>query len=402
MKQVFIQVSAVPTEPFRWLLRDTSTNEHQLGSGPVAALAPLAHGRQVILRIPGEHVVLTELELAIRQPSKLRKAIPYALEDQFSEDVENLHFAHRQDKQGKTHVAVINGKRLASWVEQLTSEGITPRHAITDTLALPWTKETWSILLEGNRATVRTGEAEGFNSEREGLEEFLTAILETHPLPKEINTWYCSKETRPLSWSTSAPPITQTPCEEGTLRIIAEDWQAGANINLLQGAFSAELNLSKHLKPWRWVAALLVLWTGLATASQVLEKQQLQTRVDSAKNQMVSIYRQSFPEARKVPNPRVQMEQKLKTLRGGVGASDSDFLALLGRSAQPIAASSATALEGINYRSGKLTLQLSAKSLGDLERLKEQIDTQEGIAAKLIGADSSAGKATGQVRISVK
>ncbi len=403
MKQVFLQLPTDPNQPLNWLLRDTSHNEVTRGSGPVEALAPLAAGRQVIVLVPGEQVVLTETELQIRQAAKLRKALPYALEDQLSEDVDELHFAFRQGKDGKVQVAVVNEERLRQWLAPLEAEGIALRFATPDTLALPWSENSWSIVIEGDRAVVRTGETEGFVSEREGLEDFLAAVLETREEPPErIHVWYCSDNSEPLHWPDHAPALETHPCNGGLLDVASTSWAPEKSINLLQGAFSADLELAKHLKPWRWAAGLLVIWFGIMSAQQLIEKQRLETKVNAAKEQMVSLYRQTFPEARKVPNPRVQMEQKLKALKGGAGQSDSDFLSLLAASAPAVSADGKTTLEGINFRRGKLTFQLSAKSLGELESLKEKLAQSPKLDAELLAADSSGGKATGQIRISAK
>lgn len=399
MKQVFIQLDPDKAQPYSWLLWDSNNNEAQKGMGPLESLAPLTSGRQVTVLIPGEHVVLTEVDLQIRQAAKLRKALPYALEDQLSEDVDDLHFAFRQAKDKPVQVAVINEEKLRQWLAPFEEEGITLRNASPDTLAIPWSPGSWSIVVQAERSIIRVGETEGFVAQHEELSAFLGALAESGHEPEQVNVWRC-ENSPPLEWPETLPSPKEHSCEQGFLALVAREWNPEKTINLLQGPFSADLELTKHLKPWRWAAALLIVWLGIVSAGQVIDKQRLEKRVNTAKAEMVKIYRQTFPEARKVPNPRVQMEQKLKALKGGVGQSDADFLHLLSISAPVIASDDNTALEGINYRRGKLTFQFSAKSLGELEKLKEKLASTARVKAELLAADSSAGKATGQIRVS--
>ena len=62
----------------------------QRGVPPPAALAGAA---EIVVLVPGEDVLLTEARLSARNRAQLLQALPYAVEEQLLDPVEDLHFA---------------------------------------------------------------------------------------------------------------------------------------------------------------------------------------------------------------------------------------------------------------------------------------------------------------------
>lgn len=402
MKQAFVYLNSESTEKLEWVLTDSSHSSFEHGSGPLDSLEPLALGHQIIGIVSGERVLLTHTDLEFTQTSKLRKAVPYALEESLSEDVDSLHFSLGKIESGKTQVAVINNALLKDWKADFAEAGMNLRTVVPDLLLLPIKEDSWSLLVSDEHVLVRTGEFSGFASEREGLEELIMAILETEEMPESISVWYCGNNPKPMKWSSSAPPVTTPPCPNGSLGLLASEWDARHSLNLLQGGHSDAPDIGKFLKPWRWVAALLMMWVGVLFAGQLIEKQELKAQQTQINKQMESIYRKTFPEARKVVNPRVQMEQRLRELKGGGDTSDKDFMPLLAKSSSVLSKHGSVVLSGINFRNGRLTLHISGKNLSDLDNLKNDIAAVDGLQAELASADSGNGKASAQIRIQSK
>ena len=76
--------------------------------GSLIQAAPLAVGRRVAVLVPAADVVSLDADLPVGTGPKLLQAIPYALEEQLADSVDDLHFAvgTRRDD-GKTPVAVV-------------------------------------------------------------------------------------------------------------------------------------------------------------------------------------------------------------------------------------------------------------------------------------------------------
>src|SRR5690349_2170785 len=65
----------------------------QAQQGTLDAILALAAGRRVVLFVPGADVRLATVQVPARAVPRILQAAPYALEDQFAEDVDTLHFA---------------------------------------------------------------------------------------------------------------------------------------------------------------------------------------------------------------------------------------------------------------------------------------------------------------------
>src|SRR5258707_6215766 len=62
-------------------------------SGPVTLAAARAAGRRVCVLVPGADVLLAEPEVPVKAGAKLQQLLPYALEEQLADDIDDLHFA---------------------------------------------------------------------------------------------------------------------------------------------------------------------------------------------------------------------------------------------------------------------------------------------------------------------
>ncbi len=396
MNHFLIQPSADDARQASWLL--VGEGKPQVHHGTLDEAIAASAGHPLILLAPTESLVLTSAPLQIRNKAKLRKAIPYALEEQLAGDVEQLHFALGPAAAGNQTVAVIENALLQQWLDASASQQIIPRAIVPDVLALPWQAGDWFVASDDRRALVRTGQASGYACDRENLDILLQASLDAaEEKPGNIHLWQCG-DSQPLPWSQEQPRLLRHRCDGELLQLLAESLDLNNAINLLQGDYSVQTDLVKSLRPWRWAAALALLLFGLGYAGKLIERSQLTTQQQALRQQAEQIYRQTFPDARKVVNPRVQMEQRLKQLRGGGGPSEDKFLDLLASSGKVIGSDKEARLENIRYRNGRLDLKVSAPTLSKLDNLKNRMQ-QAGLDTELTNADSAEGKALGNLRI---
>lgn len=92
MKQLRIYFTQADLSEFRWCLIDADQSE--VGVCDAEALpALLKQSNQTIFVIPQHWIVQTELETSDNNEKSFLASVAYQLEDQFAEDVEDLHFA---------------------------------------------------------------------------------------------------------------------------------------------------------------------------------------------------------------------------------------------------------------------------------------------------------------------
>jgi len=402
MEYCFIQPNPLNPGQASWLNHVMGQTPAQPHHGNTDDAVAQAKGKPVVLILPGEDVLITQVTLPIHQMAKLRKAIPYALEEKLASDVEELHFAIGQRNQDTSDVAVIEKQRLDQWLEPFDKQQIMPRAVVPDLLCLPWKPEEWTVLQEDDRALVRTGKYAGFCCDRDNIEPFLLAKLNNNVNPPNlIQDYLCGLGTA-LKLTGDTPEIITQACGHSPLRILAQGWHPRQSLNLLQGSYNTQTDLAKTLKPWRWAAIVFGLWLAASFTQKIIERQQLQQQLDHLRTQTEKVFRLSHPGIKRIVNPRAQMEQRLKALKEGGESSGDDFMAMLTSSGKIIGQQPDISLDNISYRNGQLNFNITAKSLSQLDSLKQTLQKETGLSTELRSADSSQDHASGQIRLKKK
>jgi len=333
-----------------------------------------------IVLIAGTEITLTQADIPTKQWNRITQAVPYALEEQLAEEVENLYFAlgKREPSSGNIAVAVIARSKMESYLQSLSSVGITPTSIIPDILAVPKPAEGWGLLYLDEIVLVRTGLQTGFAIETDCLNIALPkALAESEEIPpQQIMILSDSKSTPILSELTALGiPLTEQTSEPDILASFAQEIVKNPPLNLLQGLYLPQNKVVNLLRPWRLTASLLILWGGLHLAKQWIEYQQLNQQRQHLNTQIEKRYRKTFPEARKIVNPRVQMEQKLKALRTQQNSTPNDkpFLFILNQISPLLIRTPGLSLKRIDYRQGHFDIQLTVANLPALEHLKQRL-----------------------------
>ena len=145
-------------------------------------------------------------------------------------------------------------------------------------------------------------------------------------------------------------------------------------INLLQGKYQPVSQTAHLWRPWRLTAALLLLLGCVEIGRLALDYRQLEQQSQVLNQQIEQIYRQTFPQAQKIVNPRVQMEQQLNELKGKAKNTQAgNFLILLNQLSPTLVKVNSLNLKEITYQSGKLELSLEVPDLPTLELLKRYV-----------------------------
>jgi general secretion pathway protein L len=138
------------------------------------------------------------------------------------------------------------------------------------------------------------------------------------------------------------------------------------------------------LRPWRLAAALAAAWLGLQVAVQSAEYWRLNRERVRLQAEMEQLYRTAVPGAQRIVNPRAQLENRLRELRGGDPAgTEAAFLDLLRRGGRMLIEFPQIRLTGLRYNNQQLDLNLSGDSLETLERLRQKLTEQTGWEANM-------------------
>lgn len=373
------------------------------GEGLIEDAAVLARGRRTLVLIPGEETLITEVSIPTKNRQRLLQAAPYALETELTQDIEQLHFALGASD-GATPVIILARDKLQAWLERLESAGIDPVGLYPELLCLPLPPEGWSLYLDQEQLLVRSGPFQGFSVDRLNGAEMLGLALQQagESAPREIRC-YRLAGSDPLPGLETL--LEDAPFEEIRLDdpaqltdLLARELNEKQQINLLQGEFQRVDKLTLQWRRWMPAAILAAVALLSSLTLNILDYYRYQGESEALNSRTRQLFRQAFPEIKRVIDPRQQMEQQLKTMRGGGAGGSAQFAALFVPAASIIQESPNTTLEGISFRDGQLDLQLDIKELQALEALKKSIEKQR-LAVEIRAANASGNKVRSQLRI---
>lgn len=155
--------------------------------------------------------------------------------------------------------------------------------------------------------------------------------------------------------------------------------------------------MMRHLKPWRIAAVLVIVALLLGITGWGVEYQRLIAQEQALQSSIEKLYRDTFPRARKIINPRLQMEQKLAQLNKGQGAAE--FTHLMVNAIPVLLKVEGVEVEVLRYKQNSLEMELHLKDLPSIDKLKSLMEAA-GFQFQVKNASSAAGRVTGKVNIS--
>ncbi|HVC31718.1 MAG TPA: type II secretion system protein GspL [Steroidobacteraceae bacterium] len=397
---LLLRLPRTPQEQATWLVVDArGGGAGPPQAGPLSLAAPRAAGRHVVVLVPGTDVLLAQPELPpAKAGARLQQLVPYALEEQLAQDIEELHFAigRRQGDSPRVPVAVVARKLMDEWTTLLKSSGLDAEAMYADSELLPHNPGQAVIFLEADAVVVRppSGTAVTLPADAlaEALEIALSGIEPGTPGGRGLILY-----TGAAEWQRHSPTVEAARerfegikiqlLTGGPLALFAQQLPAAAATNLLQGPYAPATPHPVGWSAWRVAAILLAGFLALHVAGKAAELTVLEhanSRLDASIEQ---VFHSAMPGQPDTYEARRQMQQRLAAVR--VSEASGGFLLALQALVQAHRAAPEAVLEALTFRDGALELKASAPSVEALDRLSRQLRHQ-GWQARLV-ADNPAG-----------
>jgi len=403
---------AAEDQAVQWILADSNgTRLSNESSGSLEQVAAEIGDRSVIVLVPSVDLLSTTVHIPARSNSKIKAALPFALEEDLAEDVENLHFAigERQEN-GRLPVSVVSKITLDGWLSRLSDAGIEAAILSPENHGLAKIPGTLSVLVDNDTVMFndgadtefamqdvtpsdalvfagQLGETESEDEEKSGhLIVFCTAEQEQ----KLSHDWIALRQ------ELHSVDINILP--DGALPKLAVTVAAGHGINLLQGAHGKKTEYASLLRPWKAAAVMLLALGIMAIAMKGLGYYQLQQDESALRTQFNSEYRQIRPDdAREIVDPVATVI----SLRRNVGGSSAPqvFLPGLRQLGEAVAANSAAEIETISYRAGVIDLRLTVPDVATLDKIQKAVSSSGRFKASIQSTDQVADKINGRIQI---
>jgi general secretion pathway protein L len=378
-------------EETEWLVMDEaaeSPTTRQRGSLTLAAA--VSRTGKVVALAPATQILLAEPELPPGSGVKLARAVPFALEEQLTEDIDHMSFAiGRRRAGGGTPVAAVSRAVLESWVSDLAAAGLEPLAMYPDISLMPENPGQTVLWLEKSRLAVRRPGALPFAVELSPVSEALVVagviadpldtaaelkVPESAVLYLTRDDWAkTQKEFEPLAEKFDSLKVQILP--DGPLPWLARGLETTDAINLLQGEFARTTDLGARWRQWRTPALLAAALLIVHVAAQALQIRHAKRENAALDGQIASVFSSAMPgEVMQVP--RRQMQSRLDRIHKS-GASPEYFLRTLKILSGAMAVAPKTNIDSLSYRDESVDLKVTAPSLAALSQLSQFIGKQQ-------------------------
>ncbi len=393
-----------------WVLYDEAG--HFVSSG-TDELPEIKHSAQtaseafsVSLVAPATACLITTTQIPSRNNKQVRQALPFMVEELIADDIETVHIAIPRklpvDNQ-RVDCVVVSHRLLIDWLDQFHSNDLSPDHLYVDALCIPFTNNSISIFVDDDQLLIRSMDYSAIAIPAMEFTNLFTGFLAQHEhandplLHPGINLVYSGGDEKGKSivdqlWEYLSTEFSDYECkktryEESPTAILAGNIVHAHSplLNVLQGGYAVSKKSQTPWQQWRIAASLagvgLIAYLALALSSGYYFSSQAKQMDATA----VSIYKQLFPNERRVVSPQKQMQNHLRLANVSANAH---FLELLAETSVHMGGESATLqVEQLRFDSDKggLQFQVQSPSIEQLDILKQQL-AQAGMAVDINSA----------------
>jgi general secretion pathway protein L len=401
---LLLRLPSAGQEETEWLtIDDTGGSETVRQRGSLTLAAAVSRSGKVVALAPSAQILLAEPVLPPGSGVKLARAVPFALEEQLTEDVDQLTFAiGRRRSGGGTPVAAVSRSVVQGWLSDLSAAGLEPLCMYPDISLMPENPSQTVLWLEKTRLAVRRPGALPFAVELSPVSEALVVAgviadpLDTGGEPKvpESAVLYVTREDwaqvqgefEQLAGKFDSLKVQLLP--DGPLPWLARSLDNTDAVNLLQGDFARSTDFGARWRQWRTAAFLAAGLLAAHVAAQELQIRQASHEAAALDGEIANVFSSAMP-AEPIHEPRRQMQARLDRLRKS-GSSPQYFLRTLKILGGALAIAPKTDIDSLSYREQSMDMKVSAPSLAALSQLSQFIGKQ-GMTAEIQSSTPVAG-----------
>ncbi|MBL4826482.1 MAG: hypothetical protein JKY66_01985 [Spongiibacteraceae bacterium] len=245
---------------YQWLTLGASADSVQCGDSEalVQSCLPDSH---LVLIASTQDTSLRKVAFEAHEKKMLRKTIPYSLEDDLLDDVDDLHFALGEIQEQAIVVAWIKKTQLEQRLSHFQEQGVDVQLILPELPLLPCEEKSWTLLIDDERWIVKSDNNQGFSLEVANAGLALQLLLdEAEELPESLVVYQGGSEQSFIL--SHLPELLRGIVEwrdAGYWQVIAvacqEDFSPHAKrLNLLQGDYERKLPWKQWWLTWRIAA----------------------------------------------------------------------------------------------------------------------------------------------------
>lgn len=339
---------------------------------------------EVIVFVPTADVYLTQAKLPQLSASKLTKMVPFAIEDEISDDIKNCHFAiSTPNSMGYTSIAVVNRERMDLWVQLLPNA--LKQHIsamVPDVLALPWTAGSWTLAEMGELVLVRMDVASGFAVEKANVVEVVAQYMRDNNHKAESVLLYSANPDSDLEKTITTKlqlPVTLKIQQDSWLNFFSKNFNKSQALNLIQGDYQSSYSTRGISRLKGIVAGMVVAWMLLICAFGFIKFGILTYQANKLDSQLAVIYNDIFPGE----SDKISSKQRVETALAAVkkARQQSVFLRLVAAASQVLVNTKGVNVQSATFSNAQLDVQLETSDFQLLDKVTADLRAK-GVAAE--------------------
>lgn len=338
--------------------------------------APQLRQQPLILILPAQWTYCTETQVPSKNPEVLQQSIPFAIEEQLSNELEDNHFAFNPLTERSQKVAVIEQQQLNQLKQKLDQNGISvlkiyPEnhfYPTTDDSILLWRDHDENLICFGQHDSMKVQDAQvteligGFAQNYQFIQS--NVKLDPTTLPEQLEI---------------KPQIELADCCQHLLN--------SSPVNLKPAAWNQKKQRNKTQKrrfAMLLAIALIVSWIGISGYRII----NLNREIADLKQQQSTLFTQQFKDAAnsELLDPYAAFQSRLKRLNSGSTTNHSIFLTAIdaiGKAYQ--GHQNQITPQALRLNDDKLELQVTASSLTQINNFQRSLQNAAGKYKVLIG-----------------
>ncbi|HCM06164.1 MAG TPA: hypothetical protein DIC30_09165 [Oceanospirillales bacterium] len=353
--------------------------------------------------LSGENYVCRWLNLPGVQPRHLNKALPFALEESFIDDVGLYHLV-TTGKHGKfTHQIYCTKKDiLERLLEACSLHHIQLRQLIPETSLTPAN----CLLHEGDYWLINIPKVTEAKIHQSALMTYLDSITtelgestveSLTIIDKNLDAANLLKTQIETSFNHVFKSIDIQ--HSGFESIRDKALEQSGNDLLTEQFKPSEIKVKKPAAWWKPVAILAACWAVFSVTQTMVKNNQLIEQEQTVKTATIDLYKQLFPGER----IRFLERQIRSKIKGGSETSTAGFMILLDKSSAVFEGSNQkNKIEWqslrFNERQNLLVIDLTAQTIADIQAFKSAMEA-DGLVVEIASATNENNKVKGRIRI---
>ncbi|WP_076413947.1 type II secretion system protein GspL [Shewanella sp. UCD-KL12] len=366
-ERLFIRLGTSQEQSCSWLVWSEQEQEI-IGSGELkdaqalSSLSERAGNRPVDVLVPSSAITLTTVELPEKGQRQAIQALPFMLEENLAENVDDLHFVTGPRDGESLSVAVVAHEQMQTWLTWLTDAGLKAKCIVPDCLALPLQECQWAAIKFNQEYLLRTGAGAGVSLSEEWLNMALPRLL---PTDTDSPVTLAAYSELNIAGTDVQPQELNLP-----MLVLAKGILTSP-MNLLTGSYLPKREYGKHVQIWRNAAVVIVVALILSLVNKGLNIHQMNSERASLQQQSEAIFKQAVPGTSRIVNLRSQMDRHLRSMQGQGGGSE--FFSMLEGLEEAFTQVSDLKPTTLRFDSARneLRMQITAKSYAQVEKFKE-------------------------------